>query len=386
MDKLRNEEETGRFLRSIGLLLKPSALQVVVNTLSGEKKSSVYDLWKQGYYRDGRKRKPICGKGSAYKIRRLLTEGKLKPFLDYLNFIQTESPVTETDPMDEQSPDISLRSANDEIIDNGNLKYQRQFLRKDHISKLVRLAEDLRGQLTVPLPTARIVEPRQTRAEYFAGHLAEPGDFWYWGWEVDNPVLQAEASPDLGLLQEHTCAWDAWNELENLRNGVKSYMGKRVEVLRLIENSSIESSGLPVSASASRRGGSLTSNFAHLVGRRAMGYKASAAPGYKIDLDRSVSVKGNRFTLETNYPLFYDGIIIAWAPSSARRSDFGYPFLEKLSHKHQELSELYRGHRGTVEVLNQYRELTLRADRLRAMLASSLVRKALWETNCMACL
>lgn len=115
-----------------------------------------------------------------------------------------------------------------------------------------------------------------------------------------------------------------------------------------------------------------------------MGYKASPAPGYKIDVERGVSVRG-AMSLGRDYPLFYDGIIIAWAPSSDQRWDFGYPFLERLAHKHREPSDLYRGHRGTVEVLNQYQQLTLRAERLRAMLASSLIRKVLWETNCMAC-
>lgn len=113
--------------------------------------------------------------------------------------------------------------------------------------------------------TSRIIEPRRTRAEYFSGNSGEPGDSWYWGWEVDQPVLEAEASPDLRLLQEHTVGLDTWKELEDLRNGVKGYLEKRVEVLRLIQSNSVKSTGVPVSASTSRRGGTLTHNFAYFV-------------------------------------------------------------------------------------------------------------------------
>lgn len=56
----------------------------VVSFLTGENQTSLYELYASGTRRDGRSRIPICGKGTAAKVKKLFENGKLQPYLDYL--------------------------------------------------------------------------------------------------------------------------------------------------------------------------------------------------------------------------------------------------------------------------------------------------------------
>lgn len=81
VDKFTNSEDAKRFLLGLGLQVSEDAVKQVVNILSGRTDRSLYSL----YVTRPRKPAPICGKGTAYKIKRLYNEGKLEPYLAYLS-------------------------------------------------------------------------------------------------------------------------------------------------------------------------------------------------------------------------------------------------------------------------------------------------------------
>jgi len=81
MDKLANSEDAKRFLLSLGLHVDESVVKQVVNTLSGKADRSLYSL----YAIRPDKPLPVCGKGTAYKIKELYDKGELEPYLAYLS-------------------------------------------------------------------------------------------------------------------------------------------------------------------------------------------------------------------------------------------------------------------------------------------------------------
>ena len=59
----------------------------MVSVLSGKNDKSLYSL----YVNRPARSLPICGKGTVYKIRKLYNEGKLEPYLTYLQ----QSPIAD---------------------------------------------------------------------------------------------------------------------------------------------------------------------------------------------------------------------------------------------------------------------------------------------------
>jgi hypothetical protein len=85
MDNIRNQEDADRFLGRFGLRVGEKIILQVVAALT-ESNKSLYDLFAQGTRRDGSIRMPVCGKGTAYKIKRLYEGGELDPYLSYLGY------------------------------------------------------------------------------------------------------------------------------------------------------------------------------------------------------------------------------------------------------------------------------------------------------------
>ena len=84
-EKLTSLDDAKQFLRDRGLSVKERVVREVVATIRGETRRSRYDLWKQGEYRNGRPRTPICSKGTVDKIWNFYRQGMLQPYLDWIH-------------------------------------------------------------------------------------------------------------------------------------------------------------------------------------------------------------------------------------------------------------------------------------------------------------
>jgi|GEM_PF-2196815 len=91
-DKLNNSEDVKRFLGGLGLHIDESIVKQVLNVLTKKSKKSLYSL----YATRKDMPPPVCGKGTAYKIRKFYNQGELKPYLAYLSTQETiNEPKTE---------------------------------------------------------------------------------------------------------------------------------------------------------------------------------------------------------------------------------------------------------------------------------------------------
>ncbi len=84
-DNILNQEDADRFLRRFGLRVGKDVILQAVAVLT-ERTKSLYDLYANGKRRSGSIRSPVCGKGTAYKIKRLYERGELDPYLSYLRY------------------------------------------------------------------------------------------------------------------------------------------------------------------------------------------------------------------------------------------------------------------------------------------------------------
>lgn len=99
MDKIDNPTELKQFFRGLGITIPEDVVSKVVSVLSGKTDKSLYSL----YVRRSGRPPPICGKGTVYKIRKLYKEGKLEPYLTYLQ----QSPIADK-PKTEQTKDSKV--------------------------------------------------------------------------------------------------------------------------------------------------------------------------------------------------------------------------------------------------------------------------------------
>ena len=91
MDKIESPDQAVRFLKGLGLQVKVNIVLDVVAALRDG--VPMYRLWNHG-----RHKSPICGKGTAYKIKKLYEDGRLNPYLDYSHLDQTMPPLNENNP------------------------------------------------------------------------------------------------------------------------------------------------------------------------------------------------------------------------------------------------------------------------------------------------
>ena len=92
MDESKNQQWAEQFVRILGLHIEEQAVRIVVETLRGKTNRTGYDLWKPGWYRDGRQRQPVCGKGTVAKIKSLYNEGKLGDYVEFLDRLPQATP------------------------------------------------------------------------------------------------------------------------------------------------------------------------------------------------------------------------------------------------------------------------------------------------------
>ena len=93
----KDSDEAGGFLRGLGFRVREEVVGEVVRVLLGQSDRTKYDLYQHGEYREGGDRKPICGKGTVYKIAKLHKEGKLSRYVAFLRSQEPEAPVEATD-------------------------------------------------------------------------------------------------------------------------------------------------------------------------------------------------------------------------------------------------------------------------------------------------
>ena len=96
--KLSNSGEARQFLRDCGLTVNEEVVREIVNVLRSEGERSLYNLYAHGRDRDGVERKPIRGKGTAYKVKALYDVGTLDTFLAFLDSgEESETAITVND-------------------------------------------------------------------------------------------------------------------------------------------------------------------------------------------------------------------------------------------------------------------------------------------------
>ena len=100
-DNFPGGQSAQEFLRTLGLTVDETLIREVVNSLSTGR--PLYAFYNGGKHPDGSKRTPKCGKGTAYKIKRLYDKGALRPYLDYLA-PPDEALETDASPDDEDEP------------------------------------------------------------------------------------------------------------------------------------------------------------------------------------------------------------------------------------------------------------------------------------------
>jgi replicative DNA helicase len=88
MDKLSSKQDAEKFLKNLGLRVDEADVRSVICGL--REGLPLYDFYAHGRRKDGRNRTPLCGKGTAYKIKNLYERGELEPYVDYLS--DSESP------------------------------------------------------------------------------------------------------------------------------------------------------------------------------------------------------------------------------------------------------------------------------------------------------
>ena len=125
-----------KFLRVHRLYVSEKKVRKVVTALAGG--TPAYRLYKSVKRNDGTRRIAICGKGTVYKIKKLLKSGALKP---YVNFINEADPADLDDCADEK--DITGETDSDQAVD----ELLVAVVRRRHWEELAEAEEQMRSSL-----------------------------------------------------------------------------------------------------------------------------------------------------------------------------------------------------------------------------------------------
>lgn len=218
MAKVRDQAQAEQFLKGLGLRKGEGLIRTVVLTSMGRTGRSLYDLYAHGQSRDGSTRAPICGKGTVQKIVKLMDEGRLDPYLSYLN---SEMAGTADDTHAAYAP----RAAHLSMI--------ARSLRSPHHADLLR----------VPSPENIVGGPGHLKVELAASSL----DHW-------------EATQAVRWAREHVPGHRAWELVPRVRKALEAYRSD----LRAVEQRAIEeatSGGLVAERENTQPNGSFTSDL-----------------------------------------------------------------------------------------------------------------------------
>lgn len=184
MDKVTNSEEAKRFLRQLGLHVDENIVKQVVDVLSRKTDRSLYSLYA------GRRDKelPVCGKGTAYKIKSLHEKGVLKAYLDYLSDTLAigeakhkqivepahdvpKEPRTEQEPYKETPHTKRMRKLADKLAEKMNLPSLFDRNLWDNLP-----ADFQPGKYCLSIGVVEISEDKQIKANYYdvSASLAAP--------------------------------------------------------------------------------------------------------------------------------------------------------------------------------------------------------------------
>lgn len=114
-DKILDDQQPEQLLRDLGLTVGSEIVSKVIAVLA--RKNSLYEIYISKDRRDGSHRIPVCAKGTVYKIKRLYVDGKLNPYIDYLNQNNMKPDITKkpTESKDESNDPEKQRQQTDHI-------------------------------------------------------------------------------------------------------------------------------------------------------------------------------------------------------------------------------------------------------------------------------
>ena len=253
----QEQEEVERFLRSHRLVVKVDVVEKVLLALQNG--SSKYSLWKEVKDANGDYVRPVASKNTVAKIAALYESGV---FDGYLNCLASEGNTESTG----QAVEGQSRRGVEDFPAVGAL----EGIQGIHIDELLEVADSLRLSLEIPGLLHRLQEPELTVQEFQRAAGSAPGGDWYWGWQVETPTLRVEALPSFGLLREHGSEWDLWSGLEQLKQGLGDYVGKRENLLAQIQVKAREETGLTTSEQQDIPHGSITPAFTMTIYEWAM--------------------------------------------------------------------------------------------------------------------
>ncbi len=135
-DNFTNTEHADKFLRGLRIIIDGDVVRQVVNVLSGKTGKSLYSLY------TSRRDKPpaICGKGTVYKIKKLYDEGRLAPYVAYINQSpDVDKPKTE---QTKESKEVGIKQ--EQVTAEQSPTETNQDIRlKEHFDELAGIARTL---------------------------------------------------------------------------------------------------------------------------------------------------------------------------------------------------------------------------------------------------
>lgn len=203
-----------------------------------ENGSSCYDLYAHGRRRgDGTVRAPLCGKGTAEKIKQLWQEGKLDPLLQYFD----ENPLGEIAGADRE-----------EGAESPLALYLGMEEAKAHLARLNRLTERLASEIWTP-PLHAV--PGRDLSMCHEG--SECGRDVFWRCVETGPLvldLPGEDDDDFGCLRQHLQRSKLWRNLEDWKGLGGLYIRDRADLLDAIHEDIERHTGMPTTSKDATRG------------------------------------------------------------------------------------------------------------------------------------
>ena len=105
VDNFRTSDDADTFLRRLGLTVKREVVDQVILVIQGDSDRfhSLYEVYEGLKLPNGEREPPLCGKGTAYKIKAFYEKGLLGPYLEKLQVGGTSGvePNGDTEPVNE---------------------------------------------------------------------------------------------------------------------------------------------------------------------------------------------------------------------------------------------------------------------------------------------
>jgi|GEM_PF-5196550 len=236
IDKLSTPRQVNEFLRELGLRLTEDTVRRIVRTLSdGGSLFSVY----------GRKKgsSPLCGKGTAYKIKRLLDSGELQPYLDWLS----PNPTSDQPDTSHAGVEETIAASRSSTIESNNPASRIAFagLIADHYKKLEGCLNDFQEGIGFLPPGERELEtwrsrPHEPQWPIPNGHIRRCDEG---GYEVR---LSVENQIGWKYLQQHFHGDPIWQAVRDWKSDVVKDIAGRLGLYDALSEEILRGTGLQI--------------------------------------------------------------------------------------------------------------------------------------------